>query len=255
VELQTEWIEGCATSTGGREQMFNDGSDHHRISVHDLEQIYTEAKKVSKHNLVCVILITTGMRVGGLAQIKTEHVVIIMSNEVEVKQTGRMIEQGKKWFTVVMNEHVQKLMYEWIVNHRPVDPSPYLFPGQRTSLDHMTATTIHNIFQGWCKPAGLTDKEFHPYALHPSFAHILLGSGNAVDVVSKLLNHSSIKVTEQFYLKEAASDIAERAIIPWLTKTDRKNARSCLRSLFKTHRRHRTKVRRSSRNVGKPWPV
>jgi integrase len=169
-----------------------------------------------------MILITTGMRVGGLAQIKIEHVAIMMTNDVEIKQSGRTIEKGKKWFTFMMNEQVRTLMYDWIVNHRPADPSPYVFPGQCASRCHITTTTIRNVFQGWCKAAGLTGKEFHPHALRHSYAHILLESGNTVDVVSKLLNHSSTKVTEQFYLKENASEVAERANIPWLVKENKK---------------------------------
>jgi integrase/recombinase XerD len=181
-----------------------------------------KAKKTPKDELMYMILITTGMRVGGLAQIKTEHVAVVMSNDVEVKETGRTIEKGRKWFSFAMNEQVQKLLYEWIVNLRPADPSPYLFPGQCASRGHITTTTIRNTFRGWCKAAGLTGKEFHPHALRHSYAHILLESGNSVDVVSKLLNHSSTKVTEMFYLKENASEVAQRANIPWLAKENKK---------------------------------
>ena len=59
----------------------------------------------------------------------------------------------------------------------------------------------------------------HPHALRHSYAHILLNSGNSVDIVSKLLGHSSSSTTEKFYLKETASDVAERANIPWLDKS------------------------------------
>jgi integrase len=190
-------------------------ADHHRISVGDLERLYTHASTTPLHALMYMILMTTGMRVGGLAQIKIEHV---MTNDVEIKPSGRTIEKGKKWFTFMMNEQVQKLMYDWIVNHRPADPSPYVFPGQCASRGHMTTATIRNIFQGWCKAAGLTGKAFHPHALR----HILLESGNTVGV-----NHSSTKAAEQFDLKENASEVAERASIPWLVKANRQKRVPC----------------------------
>ena len=130
VDLKTDWIEGCPS---GREHMFDDGSDHHRISVHDLEHIYVEAKKVPKHNLMYMILITTGMRVGGLAQIKTEHVAVIMSNDVEVKQTGRTIEKGRKWVTFVMNERLARL--DWKICAHPM-AACWKVPPQRPVLGH-----------------------------------------------------------------------------------------------------------------------
>jgi integrase/recombinase XerD len=222
VDLKAEWVAVSAALSGGIAGMFSDGSDHHRISVGDLERIYAEVQTNPLHELIYMILITTGMRVGGLAQIKIEHVAIPMSNDVEIKESGRTIEKNKKWFTFMMSESVRNLMYDWIVNHRPADPSPYVFPGQSASRGHMTTATIRNMFHGWCKAAGLTGKEFHPHSLRHSYAHILLESDNSVDVVSKLLNHSSTKVTEQFYLKENASEVAERANIPWLTKETKK---------------------------------
>ena len=67
-----------------------------------------------------------------------------------------------------------------------------------------------------CNDCGLNGKEFHPHALRHSFAHILLESGNSVDLVPKCLNHSSTSITEAFYLKESAAQVAARASIPWL---------------------------------------
>ena len=51
---------------------------------------------------------------------------------------------------------------------------------------------------------------------------MLLEQGNAVDMVAKCLNHSSAAVTQAFYLKETAAQVAARASIPWLNKKDTK---------------------------------
>ena len=222
VDLKEEWVAVSAVGLSGPEAMFADGSDHHRISVGDLERIHAEVTGTPLHALMYMLLITTGMRVGGLARIKLQHVSIMMTNEVEIKETGRTLEKGNKWVTFMMSDQVRELMYDWIVNHRPADPSPFLFPGKCASRGHMTTSTIRNIFQGWCKAAGLRGQEFHPHALRHSFAHILLESGSTAEVVAKLLNHSSTKVTEQYYLKENAAEVTERLDIPWLTKENKK---------------------------------
>jgi len=223
VSLQAEWIDTTGSNQPKKDELSQeDGSDHHRISAHDLDKIYSVAKENVKDELMYMLLITTGMRVGGLVRIKTEHIAVIMSNDVDIKLTGRTLEKGRKWFSFVMNDQVRRLAYDWIMNYRKADTSPYLFPGQCASRDHVTTTTIRNIFHRWCAKVGLHGKEFHPHSLRHSYAHILLESGNPVEVVSKLLNHSSTKVTEKFYLKENAAEVADRANIPWLIKSNKR---------------------------------
>ena len=67
-----------------------------------------------------------------------------------------------------------------------------------------------------CRAQGLVGKQYHPHSLRHSYAHILLETGNSVDVVAKCLNHSSSAVTEQFYLVESAVEVNARANIPWM---------------------------------------
>ena len=50
----------------------------------------------------------------------------------------------------------------------------------------------------------------------------MLETGNSVDVVAKCLNHSSSKTTEQFYLKENIEEVTSRAVIPWLSRKQKK---------------------------------
>ena len=204
------------------EPFFDDGSDHHRIGAHDLEALQVEAAKNIKHELIFMLLLTVGMRVGGLVNIKIPHVAVVMPNDVEIKDTGRTLEKGSKWFTFMMCPRVQELMHLWITQHRPADPSPYLFPGQCASSGHMTTASVRYIFKQWCKKADLTGKQFHPHALRHSFAHMLLESGNDVSTVSKLLNHSNTQITEKFYLRENVSQVTSRANIAWMTKTEKR---------------------------------
>ena len=108
------------------------------------------------------------------------------------------------------------------MERRPACDTSYLFPGRGSATNHMTTSTVRKIFQDLCAAGNLSGKHLHPHALRHSYAHILLESGNSVDIVSKLLGHTSSTTTEKFYLKENASDIAKRANIPWLNNTNRK---------------------------------
>ena len=51
---------------------------------------------------------------------------------------------------------------------------------------------------------------------------MLLETGNSVDIVSKCLNHASASTTERFYLKENIQEIADRAVIPWLQRSTKR---------------------------------
>jgi hypothetical protein len=62
----------------------------------------------------------------------------------------------------------------------------------------------------------LETPEFHPHSLRHSYSHILLELGNPVEVVSRLINHTDVRTTQKYYLKESASETAARATIPWL---------------------------------------
>lgn len=197
-----------------------DSRDKHLISVEELEIIYEQSKDSGiMIELIFMLLLTTGMRIGGLVNIKTENVLSYIGETIDVKNTGRTIEKGNKWFSFVLNTKVKELIYKWVTTERKSVNSEYLFPSRNGTRSNITTGTVRKLFNRVCKNAGLNGTHLHPHALRHSYAHILLNSGNSVDIVSKLLGHSSSSTTEKFYLKETASDVAERANIPWLDKS------------------------------------
>jgi integrase len=195
-----------------------DGSDHHRISKEDLEKIYTVATKNPFNLLFFMTMLTTGMRIGGYVKIKCLDIATQNPKDGtwKAKAQGSTLEKNCKKFTFLIQATVRKLMEHWLNHQRPVDPSPYLFPG-RTG-EHLTTGTIRDRFQDMCRLAGLQGQQFHPHALRHCYSHILLELGNSADVVSKLINHSSVKTTEKYYLKESAVQVTDRAIIPWMKR-------------------------------------
>jgi hypothetical protein len=200
----------------------DDGEDVHRISTEDLQKIYEEAKKRLPDELMYMTLITTGVRIGGYTRIQTKNVADVKDNQYCIKETGRTLEKGNKWFSYAMSPRVRALVYRWLTEQRPADPSPYLFPSVSVDGVPISTETVRDRFNALCKAAGLVGREFHPHALRHSYAHILLETGNDVQTVSRLLGHASASTTEKFYLKESASQVAERANIPWLTAPKKK---------------------------------
>lgn len=201
----------------------SDNTDLHRISAEELDALYVASKSENtvRNELIFLILITTGMRVGGLVNIMLEHVATINGADVVVKNSGRTIEKGNKWFSFNISSQVQNLLKIWISNERKAVNSPFLFPSFRGTSGHINTGTVRTIFFDICKKAGLSGDYLHIHALRHSFAHMLLESGNRVEIVSKMLGHSNTQTTESYYLKENAIEVSKRANIPWLIPSKR----------------------------------
>lgn len=194
----------------------DDGTDIHRISTVDIELMYDEAKKDTFKELVFLLLLTTGLRVGGLVSIRLDKVADIKHNQVFVKRTGMALEKGGSWFTFQINPRVSGLIEEYIKTKRPSVESEYLFCTKKSK--QISPSMIYNVIKALSKSSGLEGREFHPHAFRHTYAHILLECGNSVETVSKLLNHKSVNTTMNYYLKENSAELAARSNIPWLQK-------------------------------------
>jgi integrase len=194
--------------------------DEHRISADELDMIYNTSKKDIRNELFILLLTTTGMRIGGLANIKLSNVSKIVDDTIIINDTGRTIEKNNKWFTFMLNVKVKLVLWKYITEYRKATYNcDYLFIGQKNGL---STHRIRELLSKICKDSGLEGKRFHPHSFRHSFAHILLESGNNPECVAKLMGHSSSKITEQYYLKESAAEVSKRANIPWLDKEQTK---------------------------------
>jgi integrase len=194
-----------------------DGSDKHRIPTDQLESLFRATEDNTRDRLIFLLLMTTGMRAGGLVKIKMDSVCTLNGSNIDLKDTGRTIEKGNKWFSFVINNDVKAELYEWILNNRK-GSSLYLFPSCGGKSGHMTTSTVRSIFTKMAKKCGLENFHIHPHSIRHSYAHILLECGNTADTVAKLLGHSSSAITQKYYLTESASEVSSRANIPWITQ-------------------------------------
>jgi integrase len=193
----------------------DDGHDIHRISAEDPETLHKEAKKHARDELWFMLMLTTGLRVGGFSKILTRNVCDTKGGKYVVRSEGRTKEKGNKFASFVLCPSVRELVNVWLVRWRPADTGPYLFPGARQGSP-ISTDAIRTSFQRLCQRCGLEGPQFHPHALRHTNAHMLLECGNSVEAVSKCLNHSSTAVTEKFYLRESAMEVQSRCNIPWV---------------------------------------
>ena len=192
----------------------DDGHDVHRISSADLELLYAEACKDTLNELLLILMLTTGLRIGGVAKILTRNVADLKAGQYSIRDQGKTKEKGNKFVFFVMCPRVKWLMQVWLSLHRPADEGPFLFPGVRKG-SHLSTDRIRSRFKEVCRNCSLEGREFHPHALRHTNAHILLECGNSIEAVSKCLNHSSTITTQKFYLSESATEVQARCNLPW----------------------------------------
>jgi len=203
-------------------------TDVHRLSVDELEAMFESSKANLLDEILFMLMITTGLRAGGVSNIKLENIVTFVNNKMIVKQNGRTLEKGGKWFTFVINKRVNELLEKWIETGRKSMGS-YLFPGRGEDIG-ISTHRINTIIKNIGKRAGVEGPHVHAHSLRHTFAHNLLEEGNKPELVSKMLGHASSLTTEKYYLKESAAEVSTRLNIPWLS---REKANATLPSFLK----------------------
>jgi integrase len=201
----------------------DDGRDHHRIATGELEQLYLEACKDPLDELFFLTLLTTGMRIAAFAQIKCANVAELRASRWEVREQGSTVEKGRKPLVFPLEKRVRELFSEWLNTHRSVDLGPYAFPGKCGS--HISTTSLRLRFRRMCEAAHLAGSQFHPHALRHCFVHILSELGNPLELVGRLICHTRARTTQQYYLRESASETVARANIPWMSDEEQRKRR------------------------------
>ena len=100
---------------------------------------------------------------------------------------------------------MQKLLQRWIKFKDVIQESDLLFPTQRTNRKIEQGNFERN-FRGYLSRAKI-DKNITPHGLRNNFAKRFLLSGGDIFMLSKILGHSSVTVTEQAYLDVTMTDI------------------------------------------------
>jgi len=195
----------------------DDGSDQHRLTKDDLEKLHSVAVSDVLDELFFMLLLTTGMRIGGFVNLKCSDVADLQNGCWQIKDEGKTREKGNKIFTFHIHSRVRELLYIWLNKRRSLAAmSDYIFPGRHDV--HISTESLRSRFRKMCRKAGIQGTRAHPHALRHSFSHILFDLGNSPDTVAKLINHSSVATTQKYYLRESAAEAANKAIMPWLPK-------------------------------------
>lgn len=152
-----------------------------------LEVGFMRAQDADKMKTVVTILMTTGLRLTECMSLPKESI------DLDKKQLT-VVGKGRKRRIVPLVQLTVDTLRGYIERH-PND-SPFLFPG-KTKTGYAEIYNVEKTLRRACIRAGV--KPFTPHQLRHYFATEMLKGGAKLEVVGRILGHSSIGITADIY--------------------------------------------------------
>lgn len=172
-------------------------------SIEDVEKVLEvgcyRARDVDKLRMIIILLATTGLRLTEAASLKKENI------DFEAHEL-RIIGKGRKLRVVPLLPETEEALREYI-ERRPSD-SPFVFPG-RTKTGYAEIYNIEKTVKRACLRAGV--EPFTPHGLRHFYATEMLKKGAKLEVVGRILGHSSIGITADIYRHVDTGEMHEEA--------------------------------------------
>ncbi|AVK50645.1 integrase [Clostridium sp. MF28] len=150
------------------------------------------------------LIFDTGMRLS-----ETLH---LTTNDIDLLRRTILIPadltKGRKDRVVFYSPQMAKLLQRWLRFKDTMTETEILFPTQRTNT-FISNPNFERNFRGYLKKAGIK-KYVTPHGLRNQFARRFLLNNGSLVVLSKILGHSSSKVTEQAYLDIMDEDLRKK---------------------------------------------
>lgn len=176
------------------------------ISDEDIQKMLAVSRSEARDTALIWFLRDTGCRLGGAATARLSDV-DLESGTVIVREKGRGGQHVAR--AVFLNADAITALRAWLAE-RPsalqLDGSPVtdaIFVNLRYPFTALTTGAIYRRIKDIAKAAGLFDSDgvhrTNPHAFRHGLARRMLQNGAPLGLVSRVLGHSDIKVTDQFY--------------------------------------------------------
>ncbi len=184
-------------------------------------KIKDEAKKDPREHLIVTILSHTGMRSGGLRNIKMENIYDYENNEL--LQDGWSFDKNmRRYFSIRRDIELMDSFNRYFVEYPEiVKMKGYLFPFKNKLFEkHTSRKCIANIVKDICNRCGIDSTKIHVHMFRKTVVTNLMKNGNTMEKVSKFIGHSDPSTTFTFYWVPTVDDLTDHMIITWLKNTD-----------------------------------
>lgn len=133
----------------------------------------------------------------------------VTNHNREVMDEIRIIQHktGKPVKAVLATE-TQLAIKKWLAI-RPHFSGEWLFPGGRDTGKHLTASQYRRAAKEWFRAAGLDVRDYSTHSLRRTKAALIYKkTGNNIEVVRRLLGHSSVQATSRYLGIDEADALA-----------------------------------------------
>jgi integrase len=189
----------------------------------ELDKISQQYKN-EKEKLVITLLLTTGIRCGGLQNLEVQGV---FDENLNVLNDGWTVEKKlnkKRIFPIY--PHLKQALEEYKnskYGNVLSKPEFKLIPRKIVkdnkligNVDEVGRNTIRGIITNLCDRAGIKGTHLHPHAFRKTLVIKLMEQGNSIDHVSKFIGHSNSSVTMQHYWVPTTQDLINSMNMEWL---------------------------------------
>lgn len=188
----------------------------------ELEKI-ADSYKDDRERLIITTLLSTGLRIGGLLNLKVKN---LFDKDMKILSEGSTLEKGSK----IRKFQIFPAFKQALEKYRDgdfgsvlSDPEYAIFPKYNRATGsyignkmHCKDTTIRRIIREICNRAGVNGDHVHTHAFRKTVVVKLMAEGNTLDNVSKFIGHSSSKVTATHYWTPTQSDLIKNMNMSWL---------------------------------------
>ena len=167
--------------------------------VQKLLEAWQGSQQRLRDRLLIAIFVNTGLRITEACSIQRENLDL---KECKIKVMGK----GRKERMIFFSPAVGDLLKEYISTQS--EGQKYLFPADN-KLGYQGIRSLEKTFRRLCKRLGI--KPITPHQLRHYFATHALKNGARIEVISRLLGHSSVAITDQVYVHIGEQEAEDEA--------------------------------------------
>ena len=152
--------------------------------------------------IIAQLIFDTGMRIGETLLIKEEYIDFVRRTILLPAE----ITKGKKDRYVFFSAEMLKELKRWLQYKDRYKQCEYVFCTTKGTV--LKVSNYETNFKKYGNRIG--KEEIHPHMLRNNFAKRFLLNGGDIYTLSKILGHSSVKVTEECYLDLQTEDLRQQ---------------------------------------------
>lgn len=175
------------------------------------------ADKTPLEELIVKLFLTTGLRIGGLLNIKIKYV----CDGENINKIGYTVEKKcnkKREFMIFDN--VKDALNKYLGNGELKKyPDAFLFHKQKHYNIQMTQRKVVSLIKNLCARLDIIGEHVHPHAFRKTVVTRLMQS-NDIDKVAKYIGHTKSSTTAKHYWMADPMHLSKEMNIPWFSDMD-----------------------------------